>query len=369
MQLRTTLSQIWGNIQYLLFPVLEDEYGPLTEKHKKLIAILELVRIESFLFSHSWIGRPPKNRVWIARAFVAKCVFNFTYTNQLIDKLQNDKILKRICGWDTQKLPSEATFSRAFAEFSESFLAERVHEALVIDMYQNEIVGHVCKDSTPIMTRESVGIKKEKSRTRKSRAHKDKKTFQKLTRLEKQASGNWSFEQMMEDLPQSCDRGSKKGLSWKGYKLHLAVDDHCIPLAAIITSASVHDSQVAIPLAIKTKQRVDNFYDLMDAAYSIKEILDHSRSLGHVPHVDSCPRTEMQKKEKEEEKNRRKILNWKPVEEKRYAERMKTERANALFKETCGGRILRYKGIKKVSSQVMFNLLTITAVLLLNMAR
>lgn len=373
MKIRTTLSQIWGNIQYLLFPLLEKEAGSLSEKHKKLISILELIKIEDFLPPCSSLGRPPKNRAVLARAFIAKCVFNLTYTNQLIDKLEHDKILRRICGWDTYELPSEATFSRAFAEFSECFLAEKVHEALVVDMYQEEIIGHVSKDSTPIMARESMAVKKKKQRIQKRKDRKDNRTFNKLTRLEKQASGKLTLEQMIEDLPMDCDIGTKKGsgvaMSWKGYKLHLAVDDHCIPLAAIVTSASLHDSQVGIPLAIKTKRRVKNFYDLMDSAYSMKEILEHSQSLGHVPIVDLCPRTAAQKIEKHEEKNRRKILNWKPAEEKRYAERIAKERTNALFKETCGGRILRYKGIKKVSSQVMFNLLTIAATLFLKMAQ
>ena len=49
--LRKILSQIWGNVQYLLFPELEEEIGPLTETHKKLISVLELVRIEQFVSS------------------------------------------------------------------------------------------------------------------------------------------------------------------------------------------------------------------------------------------------------------------------------------------------------------------------------
>jgi len=36
---------------------------------------------------------------------------------------------------------------------------------------------------------------------------------------------------------------------WRGYKLHLDCVDGDIPVSAIVTSASVHDSQVAIPLS------------------------------------------------------------------------------------------------------------------------
>ena len=51
------------------------------------------------------------------------------------------------------------------------------------------------------------------------------------------------------------DKGMKKSAQgyttiWKGYKVHAAVDDDCIPLAVIITSASLNDCEVAIPLGI-----------------------------------------------------------------------------------------------------------------------
>ena len=56
---------------------------------------------------------------------------------------------------------------------------------------------------------------------------------------------------------------------WVGYKLHLDTVDGGIPVSAIVTSASVHDSQVAIPLATWTAQKIVSCYDLMDAGYDI----------------------------------------------------------------------------------------------------
>ena len=43
--------------------------------------------------------------------------------------------------------------------------------------------------------------------------------------------------------------------------------DGAIPVSCLLTSASLHDSQVAIPLATLTAERVRNLYDLMDSAY------------------------------------------------------------------------------------------------------
>ena len=66
--------------------------------------------------------------------------------------------------------------------------------------------------------------------------------------------------------------------------------DGQIPISCLLTSASLHDSQAAIPLATLSAERTTNLYDLMDAAYDAKQIRQHSRSLGHVPLIDTNPR-------------------------------------------------------------------------------
>ena len=75
-----------------------------------------------------------------------------------------------------------------------------------------------------------------------------------------------------------------------GYKLHLDVADGQIPISAILTSASVHDSQVAIPLMTMTWQRVTHLYELMDSAYDADLIHEHSKQLQHVPIIAPHPR-------------------------------------------------------------------------------
>ena len=85
---------------------------------------------------------------------------------------------------------------------------------------------------------------------------------QPLTRIEKQASG-MGLGDRLNDLPKACDVGTKnnsKGykVSWTGYKLQVDVADGGIPISAILTSASTHDSQVAIPLAKMSSERVIN---------------------------------------------------------------------------------------------------------------
>jgi len=56
-----------------------------------------------------------------------------------------------------------------------------------------------------------------------------------------------------------------------------------IPISAIVTSASTHDSQAALSLAEMSAQRVTSLYDLMDSAYSSEFIRQHGFAFGHVP--------------------------------------------------------------------------------------
>ena len=103
-------------------------------------------------------------------------------------------------------------------------------------------------------------------------------------------------------------------------------------------SASVNDSQVAIPLATMTKARVTNLYDVMDSAYDVPEIHDHSRSLGHIPIIDPHPRTAPRKQAMATEHRCRKRIHFRTAEEVRYDERTAAERVNARLKSRSSPR-------------------------------
>ena len=143
--LRQQLTQFGHVLQSALFPALEEELGELGEPAKRLIATLEMIPLARFVPSaRGWIGRPSKDRLAIASAFVAKAVYGFSLTTQLLEALQRDAQLRRICGWETaRQIPSEATFSRAFAEFAEMELGQFVHEALIRETQQDRLIGHI----------------------------------------------------------------------------------------------------------------------------------------------------------------------------------------------------------------------------------
>jgi hypothetical protein len=368
--LRETLSQTWLNIQGSLFPWLVEELGDLTKKQQELITTLEILRIEEFIYSsRGFPGRPPKDRSAIARAFVAKMIYNMPTTRALLDRLSTDQSLRRICGWERlNDVPDESVFSRAFAEFSASQLPERVHAAFIEESYANEIVGHNSRDSTAIEAREKP-IKKEpikKIAAKRGRPKNGEVRVKALTRIEKQANG-MSLPDMLKDLPIACDVGTKKNskgykVSWVGYKLHIDVADGGIPISAVLTSASTHDSQVAIPLAKISSERVTNLYDVMDSAYDVPQIHAMSRELGHVPLIDVHPRRDQAlKKELSAEKKRCQRVGHKTAETLRYNERSTVERVNARLKDEFGGRVVRVRGHAKVMCHLMFGILALTA--------
>ena len=374
-QLFGSLSQYWNSIQNKLFPWLEEELDPLTEKQQQFVTILEIIRVEQFVPFSDWKGRPEKGRTAIARAFVAKMVYNIDTTTFLLERLNSDKNLRRICGWESRsQVPSESTFSRAFGEFADTALPERVHKALIKKTLGNEIISHNSRDSTAIEAREKTKEKikeknpdtqevNEKSKKKGRPKKGEKRAVPEPKRIEKQLT--MTLEEMLNDLPKGCDKGTKKDskgntMYWNGYKLHL--DTVGIPVSAIVTSASVHDSQVAIPLATTTKNRITNLYDLMDAAYDAPEIIEHSQTLGHVPVVDKNPRRDIELQEViEEESKARKALNWVPAENTRYNERTTAERANARLKDEFGASKVRVRGHVKVTCHLMFGVLVLAA--------
>ncbi len=155
---------------------------------------------------------------------------------------------------------------------------------------ENVLVGRISRDSTAIEGREKPIKKspKQKSGARKRgrRASGEQSEPKKPKRLERQLCQ--SAEDAFSELPIVCDVGVKRNAkgfqeSWVGFKLHADVNGAGLPVITATTSASVHDSQVAIPLMKKSASKVTYCYDLIDAAYDAGPIYECSRSLGHVP--------------------------------------------------------------------------------------
>lgn len=359
MQLTEKVSWLMGTVQRMLFPHLEECLAsPLTAQEKRLVKILELVHIENYVpksASRQWRGRPLKEREAIARSFVAKAVLGYPHTRSLLHALRTTATLRTFCGFaHHSEVPSESTFSRAFAEFATSGLATVVHDALVQEHLSTALIGHVSRDATAIEGREKPAKKVKQPKTPRKKGRPAKGVQQEPTepkRLEVQR--HQSAQDAIALLPTACDRGVKQNAkgyteTWNGFKLHVDVNDSGLPLSALLTSASVHDSQAAIPLMKLTSGKVTSCYDLMDAAYDAKQIWEQSRALGHVPIIDRNPRGGT-------------IIPMEPHEAQRYNERTASERFNSRLKEEFGGRNVMVRGARKVMIHLMFGVVALFA--------
>jgi hypothetical protein len=296
---------------------------------------------------------------------------------QLIGRLEQDAQLRRLCGWEASaQLPDESTFSRAFSEFAAMELPQFVHQALIAETQKDRLVGHIARDSTAIPARERLprptAKQEERARQRRGKkpgAHKRYKggkapNYCRVnSRLHKQRS--MKLEQMLADLPPAeCSIGVKQSNDgnqqyWRGYKLHLDVADGQVPITAMLTSASLHDSQAAIPMATMTARRVTNLYDVMDSAYHAAEILEHSRDMGHVPIVRAPKRRKKDVLFGPKGVWEAEEFTW--AEEERFRERTAVERVFGRLKDEFGAASIRVRGAKKVMAHLMFGVLALTA--------
>jgi hypothetical protein len=355
-----TLQDVWQHLQRRLFPTLVEEVGELTDKDREFVAVMALVPAGPLMEPYRWqgIGRKPEERHWIFNSFIAKAVYQFSTTRGLLDGLAARPVLRRLCGWESAgEVPEEWTFSRAFAEFSAGELPQQVHAAMVRAQQGDKLVGHLSRDATAIQGHERPLLKpakatvpaapKKRGRPKKGEVRPEVPPKRLALQPERSLAEN------LAGLPQPCDIGCKKNSKghtehWIGYKLHLDVMDGDIPVSAILTSASVHDSQAAIPLAQMSAQRVTALYELMDAAYDAPAIHQFVRALGHVPIIDPNPRGG-------------EPIPLDPAQAQRFKERSAAERVNSNLKDNFGGRFVRVRGAAKVMAHLMFGLIALTA--------
>ena len=359
------IAEIWSRVERSLFPHLQECLSVMTLQHRRLALVLEVVRVEEHVRPTwtQWRGRRRKDRKALARAFVAKACYNESTTKSFLDRLRVDETLRRICGWEMRsQIPSESTFSRVFEEFAQTALGDATHEALVMAYLGEDVFWHVSRDSTEIDAREKPAAKPKKEPMPKYRRGRPKKGEERPkpgpTRIERQLTQ--TAAEAIAELSVICDVGTKidsKGSKrhWVGYKLHVDVGDGGIPLSAITTSASVHDSQVAIPLARMTAERTESLYDLMDAAYDAKLIRGFCHQLGHVAIIPQSAR-------------HGKVEPMEPDRVRRYNNRTTAERFNSRLKDEFGGRMVRVRGKPKVHMHLMFGVLAIFAEALLGLA-
>ena len=367
--MNTTLSPVtvqrFSALQGELIGLVEQDYTGLTPKLEQIIRAFEFTQIELAVYRDRGyaqgrgVGQPEADRCALACAFLAKAVLDLKTTRALIDRLQADSKLRRLCGFDLRfALPSESTFSRAFEGFAASELLQRVHARMIKDTLGEQLIGHISRDSTAIEARESIAkqdkveVVQPKPKGKPGRPKKGEvRPPPEPSVLERQRGQ--TLAQMLFELDTACATGTKKNaqgykISWKGYKLHLDTACCGVPISAVLTGANVHDSRVALPLTRISAQRVDACYELMDAAYCSTVIREDIQAAGRVPLIDHNPR----KGDKRE---------FAPHEAQRYKTRSGAERCNARLKDEFGARHVQVRGHAKVMCHLMLGVVALCA--------
>jgi len=370
------LSKMWikiVNIEKTLFPLLKEELRleELSSKEVKLIKILDFAEIEKNITVVT-ITNTPKDREEIARAFIAKSVYNLQTTRDLIDRLQIDRTLRILCGWRYKTdIPSESKFSRVFKELSDLKIAEKTHEKFVKEYLSDKLFFYNATDATKVALREKpIKIEKEKPKPKKRGRPKKGETREPIKpTILKQQKEMKSVEEMLECVSTKCGVGVKQNSKgnrevWIGGKLHISAVDGDIPITAFYSGANVHDSSVALPLMSETSQRVNYLYDLQDAGYDADIIREFSKNLGHRPIIDINPKNSKALKEKIElikhEKDSFKFINQTlDLDKEHYNQRSMVERVNKYLKDDFGCDKIYYQGATKVASVLAFGVLSV----------
>ncbi len=374
------LVQFRNLLQGELFPVIESVVGGLSKQSRLLIAVASLQPLASFVESRRChTGRRPSDRLCLATAFFAKAIYNMPSTCHLIQRLHTDIQLLRLCGWRRfSEVPSEATFSRAFAEFATGGLPAQVHAALIRQTQPEHVHNYVARDSTAIEARQRLAEDRHQSKASaavKTPAHRPYKTKNGLhqrrargkrgspkraraaergRRLQRQQ--HMTLDQMLADLPRDCSLGVKTSSQghrqyWRGFKLHWDVaDGGRIPISCILTGASLHDSQVAIPLMQMSAQRIRWRCELMDSAYDAELIRKGSQKLNHEALIRPHPTHKRSVRENA----------FSDEDKQRFKKRTIVEQLNGRLKDEFGGRLIYVRGAVKIMAHLMFGIVALT---------
>jgi len=361
------------NLENSLFPQLQEQLGVLSTKEQKLIKILDFAEIEKNVCTTSKTN-PPKDREQIARAFIAKSVYNLQTTRDLIDRLRIDRTLRVLCGWRySNSIPSESKFSRVFQDLSELNIAQKTHEKFVKDYLSEKTFFYNATDATKIPLREKA-VKKDKAEPKiKHKVGRPKKGERRepiKPKILEQQKDMQTVDEMLSLVSRDCGVGIKQNSKgnrevWIDGSLHISVVDGDIPITAFYSGANVHDSSVVLPLIQETSKRVNYLYDLQDAGYDADIIREFSIKHKHRPIIDINPKNSQILRDKIELREHEEIVfkslhnRHLDMDKEHYNQRSMVERVNAYLKDSFGCNKIYYQGANKVASVLAFGILSV----------
>lgn len=240
-------------------------------------------------------------------SLIVRIVERIPTIKDLLKRLREDILFRLDCGFSlSEKVPSEASYSRLTKKISNSDALEQMQEQVVKQALLEGFITDetVAIDGTHIEARDQAPAKQEqqekpepKKRGRKSKAEREAWLKQKQEEEEQKpiyekeiaAQLDQTYDTLRKEIPLTPQWGVKKSsegknVFWYGYKGHLAVGTKSqYILGALLSSGNLNDGKAAIPLlkGIAVQLKSYSFkHATMDAGYDYEPIYKQVRSSG-----------------------------------------------------------------------------------------
>lgn len=286
--------------QQSLFDIHELYEMEPTHRFNAIFSTINLDPIWVLFRKQTNVGAPRElNYGAMIYSLIARVVERIPTIKNLVKRLKIDPYFRFDCGFlHSDKLPSEASYSRMITLISESDAMTRIHDDLILLAIQEAHITeeNIAIDATHFEARDrATGSKNKKKPASKKRGRKPKAEREQWLK-EKEAAEKAlpiyekkiehqlaeSVETLFREAPLAPMWGVKKNsegknVYWFGYKAHLAVSTKSqYILAGFMTSGNLHDSKAAIPLLKKIEQNLPTKFNagLFDAGYDYKPIYE-----------------------------------------------------------------------------------------------
>ena len=301
-------------------------------KYSKILEALDITPLLRAVQKITFRGRPTDlNYAAMIYSLLIGRLENMDHVKHIIARINSSEEFRYWCQFrGSDRVPSEASYSRLCKALAESGVLEAVQLQLVKQAMAEGFIGNeaLAIDSTYIVSwknkpddpkpasdpalfemnsevpaKKMENPKKKYSRGRPSKAEAAKRKAEReayeasLPLFERKTEEHLkcSYEELRDVIPTGPTRSAKNGSDgrlfyWHGFKMHPIVETSSqYIMVKYTTSAHVSDMKMAIPLMKKLEHHFPNYkakYALMDAAYDGLAIYQQIRNWGALPLID-----------------------------------------------------------------------------------
>lgn len=330
--------------------------------------VMENLPFDIYYRKRAKTGRPGIALRDIVSVQLVHIFFRSRTIQETLAMLRNSSVLMDIT--EMEKVPSAASVSRLSKKVESILDVNEALRSIHSRVPGSDQTENIIIDSTIIEAREKPAPKRErrpykgigrgKRPDRNNPEHAEyiaemdrKKEMQFL-----QTEGDLDeYREMLNLNSGKCAKKNANG-DWKfyiGYKVHLAVNDDDIPIAADFTGANEQDNMLAIPLLREATKFCIFKNALMDAAYHAKKIENFVVGLGGKAIIDGRTYVNQYKTKPKQ------IMS--EEDQETYKKRATIERTNGLLKEKYAFTALCQRGAN-ARLQLKFSVLLLTVFML-----